>query len=175
MHFFHFYSCSSNLFCFFFHFVKTFSMDLKSSWNSVFFVTFFVKNFLVHIRSFLKLWSQTRKKQRQKSKNISSKCGPNLNFAPVKGSAFFFFVKFVVPYSTVHIFDYLLRSIKTSYFTTLLPVCLFVLESSWHGIVIQAGQVSPGPTLTYSLIKRLYHKLIWVFLTEWIAAELSRK
>ncbi len=44
LHFFHFYSRSSNLFClilFFVNFLKTFSTDLKSAWNSAFFDTFF--------------------------------------------------------------------------------------------------------------------------------------
>ncbi len=61
---------------------------------------FFPKNF------FFKLWSQTRKTRRQKSKNLLSKCVLEFNFAPIKGSVLLIFfkkVKFVVPYCPMNI------------------------------------------------------------------------
>ncbi len=62
------------------------------------------KIFLGHISTFFKLWSQTRKKWLEKSKNVFCKCVLDFNFAPIKGSVFFIFlkkVKFVVPYCIV--------------------------------------------------------------------------
>ncbi len=53
------------------------------------------KKNLGHIRTFFKLWSQARKKRRQKSKNVLCKCAIDLN------SVFLIF-KFVIPYPTVY-------------------------------------------------------------------------
>jgi hypothetical protein len=113
MHFFHFYSCSSNLFVllitFFCKFFKPFSTDLKSAWNAVFwYISWFFqkkKNCLGHNSISFKISCQTPKKWRQKSKNILRKCVLEFNFAPIKGSVFLIFykkVKFVVAYSTVY-------------------------------------------------------------------------
>ncbi len=82
MHFFHFYSCSSNLFNFF----VTFFNFLNGFENSM-------KFCVGHINTFFILWSQTRKKRRQKSKNVWSKCVLDLNFAPIKGYVFLIFFK----------------------------------------------------------------------------------
>ncbi len=69
------------------HFLTTFSTDWKSAWNSAFFDTFFdffqKKNFFSHICPFFKLWSQTRKKQLKKSKNVFNKGVLDFNFAPI--------------------------------------------------------------------------------------------
>ncbi len=49
---------------FFVHFFKTFSTDLKSECNSA----FFDKKKFGQISTFIKLWSQTQNKRRQKKK-----------------------------------------------------------------------------------------------------------
>ncbi len=66
------------------HFLTTFSTDSKSVW---------ILRFLGHIITFFNLWSQTRKKRLKKSKNVFSKCVLDFNFAPIKGSVFFIFLK----------------------------------------------------------------------------------
>ncbi len=95
------------------HFFTTFSTDSKSAWNSAFLDTFFdflKKKILGNISTFFKLWSQTRKKRLNKSKNVFCKCVLDFNFAPIKGSVFFIFkkkVKFFVPYPTACFFSLL--------------------------------------------------------------------
>ncbi len=49
------------------------------------------KFFLGHISTFIKLWSQTRKKRLKKSKNVFCKCVLDFNVAPIKGYVFFIF------------------------------------------------------------------------------------
>jgi len=70
--------------------------------NSTFFDTFFdlKKNVLMSYLYFFQTLKPTRKKRRQKSKNVLSKSVLDLNFVPIKGSVFLIFfkkIKFVVP------------------------------------------------------------------------------
>jgi len=88
---------------FFVHFLKTFSTALKSAWHSTFLRPFLIKK-KGYVCTFFKLWSQTRLKRRQKSKNVLSKYVLDLNFAPIKRVCVLNFlkkVKFVIPYWTV--------------------------------------------------------------------------
>ncbi len=64
--------------------------------KSGFFNTFLIfppNIFFCPILTFFKLWIQTRKKRRQKSKNVVRKCILHLNFALIKGYVFLIFFK----------------------------------------------------------------------------------
>jgi hypothetical protein len=66
---------------FFYNFFNGFEISMKLC-VFLYLLWFFPKYFLGHISNFFILWSQTRKKRHQKSKNVLSKCVLNLNFAP---------------------------------------------------------------------------------------------
>jgi hypothetical protein len=72
------------------NFFATFSTDLNSASNYAFFDThikiIWKKYLFGHISTFCKLWSQTRAKRLQKSKNIFYKCVLEFNFASFNGS-----------------------------------------------------------------------------------------
>ncbi len=73
------------------HVFKTFSMDSKSVWNSVFFWHLFrffsEKFFLGHISTFFQLWLQKRRKRLKKQKIFFYKCILEFNYATIKGFA----------------------------------------------------------------------------------------
>jgi hypothetical protein len=92
---FHFFSCSSNLFCLELFLVHFYNFYIRNQREILrFFKSFFIFFkfcFFSHISNSWKLWSQTRKKRLNKSKKVFSKCVLDFNFAPIKGSVFFIF------------------------------------------------------------------------------------
>ncbi len=76
------------------HFLKTYSTDLKSAWNSAFFKIFSISKKKLSYEHFLKtLKPNTHKTAQKTKKNVFCKCGLDLNFASIKGSVFFIFKK----------------------------------------------------------------------------------
>ncbi len=97
MHFFHFYSCSSNLFCwylffgaFFYNFFNGFEISVKF-W--FFFTPFLIfckkKIFCVIFVLFSNFEAKRAKNGSKNQKSLFGKCVLDFNFAPIKGSVFF--------------------------------------------------------------------------------------
>ncbi len=72
-----------------FFFVKTFSTDFKSAWNSAFFDNFFdffkEKTFLGHISTFLQILKPDAQKRLKKRKNFFYKHVLEFSYAAIKG------------------------------------------------------------------------------------------
>jgi hypothetical protein len=75
----------------FFNFFNGFAISMKFCVFNTSFDFLSKKICFGYISTFFKLWSHTRKKLRQKSKNLFSKCVLDLNFTPVTGSVFLIF------------------------------------------------------------------------------------
>jgi hypothetical protein len=94
------------LITFLLHFLKLFQWIWNQHEILHFLYLFYFKENWVIFVLFLNFEAKRPKKRRQKSLNVLSKCVLDLNFAPIKGSVFLFFlnkVKFVVPYWRVHL------------------------------------------------------------------------
>jgi hypothetical protein len=138
---------------------------------------FYKKKNLGHISIFFKLWSQTRKKQLKKSKNVFCKCVLDFNFAPIKGSvlySLFSLKKSNSLYPTIHAIyryccfrsSFFLSSFLQLILSPLFLICCF-FPSAPISIVYLYRQVCSLALFIASNLKNLFWKRWLIYRMVW--------